>query len=58
MTADTAKEQLFVADGAIVGSAFKDNGKPDGEIREQAAKDLTTNVISFRSALYLLKRLS
>ena len=58
VTTETAKEKLFVADGAIVGSAFKDNGKPDGEISEQAVREFMDNVISFRSALYMLKRLS
>ena len=58
VTTETAKEKLFVADGAIVGSAFKDNGKPDGEVSEQAVKEFMDIVISFRSALYMLRRLS
>lgn len=58
MTEGTAKEQLFAGDGAIVGSAFKDNGKADGEISEQAVKDFMAQVVSLRSALYMLKKLS
>ncbi len=49
LTAQTVTEQLSVGDGAIVGSAFKEDGVAEGDVSEQAVKTLMSEVFRLRN---------
>ncbi len=51
MTPETVKDQLALGDGAIVGSAFKENGKAEGELSEPAVRKFIAEVLSLRNSL-------
>ena len=58
VTQETVKGQLFVGDGAIVGSAFKQGGIAENELCEKAVQDFMAQVVSLRSAMFMMKKLS
>ena len=49
--ADNVKEQLSVADGAVVGSYFKDTYKDDGEVCAEHVQELMNEVKALRALL-------
>ena len=48
---DNVKQQLSVADGAVVGSYFKDNYKDNGDVCPEHVKDLISQVQQLRQQL-------
>ena len=50
MTAETCREQLSVADGAIVGSWFKEDGRTDAPVDPDRVKTLMNIVKQLRQS--------
>ena len=50
MTAETCREQLSVADGAIVGSWFKEDGRTDAPVDPDRVKKLMNIVKQLRQS--------
>lgn len=51
MTEDNCTEQLMVADGAVVGSFFKDSGKDTGDVCAEKISRLMTRVRALRKSV-------
>ena len=51
MNVDNCAEQLAVADGAVVGSFFKDTGKDTGDVSAEKIELLMQQVYALRGKL-------